>query len=147
MCKQNLGKFLPVAGNMGFFCHFDDEFEYLTNIRKKLTSVNDNWNQKYFKLHKPIIFPSKNNIPEAVYTYLYVRKPEADTPNVGDVDFYLEPEKYNELKKSVLSGTYQNGVKLFERPDLDMVRLYDPNVDVSAFVHSYNLNIVTTHIA
>ena len=27
-----------------------------------------------------------------------------------------------------------NGVKIFERPDLDLIRLYDPDSDVSAFV-------------
>lgn len=26
------------------------------------------------------------------------------------------------------------GVKIFERPDLDLIRLYDPDIDVSVFV-------------
>lgn len=146
MCQKNLGLLLPVAGNIGVFCHFEDEFEYLTGLRKELTDLNDNWNQKYFKLHNPIEFPAKSGFPQAKYTYLYVRKPDSHTPNVGDVDFYLEPEKYAKLKEAVLSGTYARGVKMFERPDLDLVRLYDPDIDVSAFVGSYNLETVATRI-
>lgn len=51
LCKKNLGHFLPVAGNIGVFCHFEDEFDRLIKIRKELTDMNDNWNQKYFRLH------------------------------------------------------------------------------------------------
>ena len=134
LCKQNLGYFLPVAGNVGVFCHYEDEFDRLTKIRKELTDLNDNWNQKYFRLYKPIIISAKNGVPETTYTYLYIRKPDAETPHVGDVDFYLEPEKYRELKQSLLAGKVITGVKIFDRPDLDLIRLYDPNSDVSVFV-------------
>ena len=77
LCKQNLGYFLPVAGNVGVFCHYEDEFDRLTKIRKELTDLNDNWNQKYFRLYKPIIISAKNGVPETTYTYLYIRKPDA----------------------------------------------------------------------
>lgn len=49
LCKENLGRILPVAGNIGVFCHFQDEFEYLTNVRKEMTDVNWSWNQKYHR--------------------------------------------------------------------------------------------------
>ncbi len=144
LCLQNLGYLLPVAGNIGVFCHYEDEFEQLIKIRKELTDLLNNWNQKYFRLHKPIIIPAKNDIPETTYTYLYIRKPEVSHPHVGDVDFYLEPNKYQELKQSLLSGKVIKGVKILERPDLDLIRLYDPNIDVSAFVGSYKLEEVAT---
>ncbi|HUW21499.1 MAG TPA: hypothetical protein VMW41_02405 [Candidatus Bathyarchaeia archaeon] len=134
LCKQNLGYYLPVAGNVGVFCHYEDEFERLIKIRKELTDLYDNWNQKYFRLHKPIVIPAKNDIPETTYTYLYIRKPDPSHHHVGDVDFYLEPNKYRELKGSLLSGKIMKGVRIFERPDLDLIRLYDSDSDISAFV-------------
>lgn len=134
LCKQNLGYFLPVAGNIGVFCHDEDEFERLIKIRKELTDLSDNWNQKYFRLFKPIVFPAKNDIPETTYTYLYIRKPDSSHYHVGDMDFYLEPSKYKELKRSLLSGKVIKGVKIFRRPDLDLIELSDSESDVCAFV-------------
>ncbi len=134
LCKQNLGFILPVAGNIGVFCHYGEEFERLIRMRKELTDLYDNWNQKYFRLYKPIVIPAKNGTPETTYTYLYIRKPDASHPHVGDIDFYLEPNKYRELKESLSSGKVIKGVRIFDRPDLDLIRLYDPDSDVSAFV-------------
>lgn len=87
LCKQNLGYFLPVAGNVGVFCHYDEEYERLTKIRKELTDLTDNWNQKYFRLYEVIIIPAKNSIPETTYTYLYIRKPDPEHTHVGDCRF------------------------------------------------------------
>lgn len=134
LCKQNLGYLLPVSGNVGVFCHYEDEYEYLTKIRKELTDLSDNWNQKYFRLYKPIVIPAKNGIPETTYTYLYIRKPDPNNLHVGDVDFYLGPNKYKELKQSLLSGKVIKGVKIFERPDLDLIRLYDEDIDVTSYI-------------
>ncbi len=134
LCQQNLGYILPIAGNVGVFCHYQEEFEYLIQIRKELTDLSDNWNQKYFRLYDPIVIPANNDVPETIYTYLYIRKPEASNSHVGDVDFYFEPKKYNTLKKSLLDGKITKGVTIFERPDLDLIRLHDPNSDVSAFI-------------
>ena len=136
LCKQKFGYYLPVAGNIGVFCHYEEEFERLIKIRKELTNESDNWNQKYFRLYKPIIIPTKNGIPKTTYTYLYVRKPDPAHPHVGDVDFYLEPDKYKELKQSLLSGKVMEGVSVFERTDLELIRLHDPGSEVSAFVGS-----------
>lgn len=134
LCKQNLGYFLPVAGNVGVFCHYEDEFERLIKIRKELTDEFDHWNQKYFRLLTPIVIPANNDIPETMYTYLYIRKPDPTNPHVGDVDFYLEPDKYKALKQSLLFGKVIKGVSILDRPDLDLIRLFDPKSDVSAFV-------------
>lgn len=134
LCMKLMGKYLPVAGNVGVFCHYDDEFKKLTKIRKNLTDLSDNWNQKYFRLHQPIVIPAKNKIPITTYTYLYIRKPDLSHPQVGDADFYLKPKKYNTLKQSLLSGKKIKGVRIFERPDLDLIELYGSDSDVCAFV-------------
>lgn len=144
LLKQNLGYLLPVSGNIGVFCHYEEEFERLIKIRNELTDLSDNWNLKYYRLHKPIVIPADHDIPKTTYTYLYIRKPDPAHPHVGDVDFYLEPDKYKELKQSLLFGKAIKGVKIFERPDLDLIRLYDPNSDVSAFVGSYRMEEVAT---
>jgi hypothetical protein len=136
LCKQNLGYFLPVSGNIGVFFHYDEEYEQLTKIRKELTDLSDNWNQKYFRLHQLIVISAKNDIPETTYTYLYIRKPDPSHPHVGDLDFYMKPNKYQKLKTSLLSGKIIPGVKIFERPNLDLIELSDPNSDVCAFVGS-----------
>ncbi len=134
LCKKNLGYLLPVAGNIGVFCHFEDEFIRLTRIREELTEVNNNWNKKYFKLHTPILIPSKNETPTTTYTYLYIRRPDKNTPYIGDVDFYMEPNKYQTLKQSLLSRKSIKGISIFDRPDLDLIRLSDPEINASSFI-------------
>lgn len=54
LLKKNFGKYLPVAGNIGIFCHYDEEYQFLTDLRKQLTVESDNWNQKYYRLAEPI---------------------------------------------------------------------------------------------
>jgi len=146
LLKQTLGYLLPVSGNVGVFCHFEEEFKLLIEIRNMLTDLNDNWNQKYFRLNEPIIIPAKANIPETRYTCLYIRKPEAIHTHVGDVDFYLEPIKYKKLKKSLQSGKVIEGVSIFDRPDLDLIRISDPDIDVSVFVGMYQMSKILKNI-
>lgn len=134
LCKQSFGKYLPVAGNMGVFCHYDDEYKLLIEIRKQLTEESDNVNQKYFRLYDPIVIPAREDVPETTYTHLYIRKPDPYRSHAGDVDFVLEEEKYQELKKSLQNGKIIKGARVFERPDLDMVELYDPDVDALGYV-------------
>lgn len=133
LCKKAFGRYLPVSGNIGIFCHYDDEYEFLTKLREELTEQSDNWNQKYFRLRKPIIIRAKDNIPETTYTYLYIRKPDQHK-EVGDVDFVLEKEKFIELKKSISEKKEINGVELFYRSDLDMIRLSKPDIDTLPYI-------------
>jgi len=56
LCKKIFGEYLPAAGNIGIFCHYDNEYQFLTKLREELTEESDNWNQKYYRLHKPISF-------------------------------------------------------------------------------------------
>jgi len=134
LCKQSFGKYLHNSGNIGAFCHYQNEYENLTKIRERLTEPSDNLNQKYFRLHEPIVILAKDDVPETTYTHLYIRKPDPYRHHVGDVDFYLEPEEYSKLKKSLLSGAEVKGARVFSRPDLDMIELYDPDVDALGYV-------------
>ncbi len=134
LCKKAFDKYLPVAGNMGIFCHYDDEYKILTKLREELTEQSDNLNQKYFRLHKPIVLSATDDVPETTYTYLYIRKPDQYRAQVGDVDFVIDDEKYIELKKLLQDGLQINGGKIFDRPDLDMIELSDPDVDALAYI-------------
>lgn len=141
LCKQSFGYYLSNnAGNIGVFCHYDDEYENLINVRKELTEPSDNPNQKYFTLLKPVVISAHDGVPETTYTYLYIRKPDPYRHHVGDIDFYLEPDKYKELKGDLLAGKKMKGVRVFERPDLDMIELYDPDVDVLAYVSTQKMS-------
>ena len=125
---------------MGVFCHYDDEYEFLTKLRKELTEASGNVNQKYFRLHKPIVISAKGDVSETIYTFLYIRKPDPYRHHVGDIDFYLEPEKYKELKEFLLTGKKIKGARVFERSDLDMIELYNPDVDTLAYVSTEKMS-------
>jgi hypothetical protein len=140
LCKQSFSKYLPNAGNIGIFCHYDREYEYLTTLQKELCEMTDNFNQKYFKLLTPIVIPAGGDVPETTYTYLYIRKPDPYRYQVGDLDFYLEQSEYDELKQSLLTGKSDiNGARAFDRADLDMVELYDPDVDTLGYVSIHKM--------
>ncbi len=140
LCKQSFGKYLPNAGNIGIFCHYDDEFELLVEIRKKLAKPSDDPNQKYFELLEPIIIPTQNDIPDTTYTHLYIRRPDIYRSQTGDVDFYLEQPEYYSLKKGLESGKVITGARLFPRQDLDMIELYDPDVDALGYVSTNTMS-------
>lgn len=140
LCKQSFGKYLHNSGNMGIFCQYTNEYEFLMNLRKELTEASDNWNQKYYRLLEPIVIPPKNGVPQTEYTYLYIRKPDPYRHQVGDVDFYLEQAEYDRIKNGLLTGTIQmRGVRVFDRPDLDMIELYDPNIDALGYVSTHTM--------
>ncbi len=134
LCYKALGKYLPNSGNMGIFCHYDDEYHALTEIRKQITEASDNINQKYFRLHEPITFDQKNDIPQTSYTHLYIRKPDPYRHHVGDVDFYLSPDDYGDLKNRLLNGETIRNARIFPRNDLDMIELYHPDYDVLGYI-------------
>lgn len=134
LCKQSFGVYLPNAGNLGFFCHYDDEFELLKNIRDEITEKTDNPELKYFTLLEPITIAAKDDVPKTTYTHLYIRKPDIYRYQVGDIDFYLRNDEYQELKTAILNGRQIKGARVFERPDLDMIELFDPDIDVLAYV-------------
>jgi hypothetical protein len=125
---------LSVAGNMGVFCHYEDEFKLLTKFREEMTELSDNLNQKYFRLHEPIVIEAKDGVPKTTYEYLYIRRPDQYRSQVGDVDFVLNDEEYMHLKNALLAGKNINGAKVFDRPDLDMIELSNPDIDALAYL-------------
>ena len=134
LCEQSFGSSLPNAGNVGIFCHYDNEYEQLVAIRKEITEPSDDPNQKYFKLREPIVIETQDNVPETTYTHLYIRRPDPYRYQVGDVDFYLDQSQYDELKQSLLDGKLVKGARIFPRNDLDMIELYDPDIDALGYV-------------
>jgi len=132
--KQSLNTYLPIAGNVGIFCHYNEEYVLLTNLRKELAERSENPNQKYFKLHEPITIPEEDDIPEAIYTHLYIRRPDPYRSQVGDVDFVIDEKGYTRLKTNLLNNEEIRGVRVFDRPDLDMIELYNPDIDALAYV-------------
>ena len=135
LCKQSMGTYLPVAGNIGVVCHFEDEYEFLKKLQSELTDLSQSVYSKYFRLHEPFIIPAKDDVPETMYSYLYIRKPDPIKHQVGDVDFYLEQEKHAELKQSLLNGKIIKGARvLANRPELDFIELYDPDIDAWGYI-------------
>lgn len=142
LCKQSMGKYLPNAGNVGVFCHYDDEYAFLTKLRQELTEASDNLNQKYFRLHEPITVPAKGDIPETAYTYLYIRQPDPYRAQVGDIDFYLPAEEYGTLKQSLVNGKKIKGARIFPRSDLDLIELCHPNIDCLGYISTRTMTKV-----
>ena len=135
LCKRYFGRYLPVSGNLEIFTHFDDEFALLTQMRREITNEEINWNQKYFLLKKPITITDKRgDIPKTSYTYLYVRRPDKDKPQVGDVDLVLEKDEFEKLKNEVQEKKNINEVDSFYRPDLDMIVLSAQDSDVLVLI-------------
>ncbi|MCL2869295.1 hypothetical protein FWF48_00580 [Candidatus Saccharibacteria bacterium] len=105
----------------------------MIKIRKQITKPSDDPNQKYFELYEPIVIPAQDDVPETTYTHLYIRKPDIYRPQVGDVDFYLEQSEYDEFKQSLINGAKIKGARVFPRNDLDMIELYDPDIDALGY--------------
>lgn len=142
LCKQTFGEYLPNSGNVGVFCHYDDEYEYLTSLRKELTEDSENYNQKYFKLHEPIIISAQDDVPETVYELLYIRQPDPYRHHVGDIDFYLPTDEYTKLKSELEVGKIIPGTRVFPSPRLDMIELHSPDSDVLAYVSTLKMTEV-----
>lgn len=140
LCKDSFDYYLPNSGNIGIFCHYNNEYELLIAIRKELTEPSNNHNQKYFELHKPIVIHAQNDVPATIYTHLYIRKPDPYRHHVGDVDFYLEPEKYIELKHELSNSKKIKGARVFDRPDLDMIELFNPDIDALAYISTEKMS-------
>lgn len=139
LCKQSFGKYLPNAGNLGIFCHYNDEHARLVKIREQIARPSNDQNQKYFELYEPIVIPAQDDVPETTYTHLYIRKPDIYRAQVGDVDFYLEQNEYDDLRAELSDGRVVPGARIFPRNDLDMIELYDPDIDALGYVSTNDM--------
>lgn len=134
LCWDSFGKYLPDAGNMGIFYHYEEEFIKLKQIRDMIVEPSDNPELKYFTLLEPITIPEKDGVPETTYTHLYIRRPDPYRSQVGDVDFYLPEDQYLSLKREMQNGKKVPGARIFDRPDLDMIELFNPDIDALGYV-------------
>jgi hypothetical protein len=55
------------------------------------------------------------------------------------VDFVLGKKKYAELKNSLVSGQEIKGMRIFDRPGLDLIGLSDPDLDALAYIGVKNM--------
>jgi hypothetical protein len=136
LCRDILNKYFDNAGNMGVFCHDEEEYKFLTKLREAMTEPSANPKQKYFKLIEPITVLAHEDIPEITYSHLYIRKPD-NTPYgkyFGDVDFFLDQDEYEELKSIVISGKKFVGAQIYNRPGWDMIQLSKPTIKSVAFI-------------
>lgn len=141
LCYKHFGEYLPVSSNIGVFCHYQDEFAYLTKLREELTDSNIHYNNKYFKLHEPIHIPAKNGIPAATYKYLYIRKPDPYRPQVGDVDFVLEPTRHKALADTLDTEEFKNDARMFGRLAENMIELWNPDYDVASYIVTEGIDL------
>jgi len=136
LCRRSFGEYKENSGNIGIFCHYDDEYLALTSLRKLMTESSENPDQKYFRLYTPIVIAAENGVPETVYTHLYIRKPDPYRHHVGDIDFSVTQDAYRELKRRAADVPGIIGARIFDRKDLDMIELFDPDIDALAYVSS-----------
>lgn len=135
LCLKTLGIYLPVAGNIGIFSHYDNEYVLLTRLQQEMTDPSLAVYGKYFRLHAPIQIPSNGVVPAATYTHLYIRKPDPEKPQVGDLDFFMEQERHAELKQSLIKGKILKGIRILpNRPDLDLIELNDSDTDALGYI-------------
>ena len=140
LCKASFGSYLPNSGNLGIFCHYDSEFELLTALREKLTKPSDDPKQKYYELRDAIVIQNNGEVPETIYTHLYIRKPDIYRSQVGDIDFFIDQTEYSSLKQSLSNGRTIFGARIFPRNDLDMIELFDPDIDALGYVSTNSMS-------
>lgn len=128
-----LGENLAVAGNVGVFCQDNSDFQRFSEAARRLTLTSDNPAQKYFQLKAPISFAGTSDTPPSTYSWLYIRKPTADSPEAGDVDFVLSQRALEELKRRVAQHQIV-GAKIYRRPGWDMIEVNDPAINALAYV-------------
>lgn len=140
LCNQSFGEYFPNAGNVGVFSR-DDEYNQLLKIQENLVEPSDEPDRKYFKLLEPIIIPEYNDVPETAYTHLYIRKPDP-TPygqHSGDIDFYVDKDRYLELIKKVKEGIISNA-ELYEQSGIGtMIELSNDNIGAIACVSTKHM--------
>lgn len=139
LCHEAIGRYLPIAGNIGIFCQSEEDLENYTKAKEELTYPSENPDQKYFTLKTPIFIPETDGIPSATYTYLYIRKPNIDSPELGDVDFVLPKNEYEELKAKVINGENIEGASIYDRPGWDTIEIRNPDIRALAYISTQEM--------
>ena len=136
LCFSSFWEYFPVAGNIGIFCHFEEEYNFLKGIQREICDMKTSVFWKYYTLKNPILIPEYNGIPEWRYTHLYIRKPDPYRAQVGDTDFLIQTLEYQKYKKSLQEWNLIPWARIFPRADLDMIELFHPESDVLWYVRA-----------
>lgn len=142
LCKQSVGEYLPSTGMIGIFCHYESEYQNLIKIQEQLVTKSESINQKYFKLISPITIAKEGGVPKTTYTHLYIRKPDPYRHHVGDTDFYLDDDRYKQIKQSLIDGKIIKGLRIYYKPDIDMLELYNPDIDSLGYIYTRKGHII-----
>lgn len=128
LSKKVYAEQLPIAGNIGIFTHYQEEYDYLINLSRDLTYQDIHFNNKYFKLRESICVDNR------VYDFLYIRKPDPYRAQVGDVDFVLREPEFSDLKLNLEQANNFTYIRTLKRTDVDMLEMYHPDSDVLAYI-------------
>ena len=126
LMEKVVGATFPIS-SLTVFSHYEEEFENLKIILESLGDITGDTNGPRVKLHEP------RSIGQHTITYLRVRKPDIYRSQVGCVDF--DVSDYHQFKSSHLADFPQN-LRLIERPDYELIELFDPNHDVLGYILS-----------
>lgn len=130
LCTRIMGRSLSMTGSLAVFAHYEDEYKTLKEIQQKWARDPAAIHEKYRELRDPI----KSRAAGARYTRLYIRAPDPYRVHIGDFDVCLPSNEYTTLKNKIESGQGPRGARIFPRPDLDMIELFDPDVDVLVYI-------------
>ena len=119
----------PIA-SLTIFSHYPNEFEELKKFILELGNLHTENNGPFVKLSEPI------QLSNVKLDLLRIRKPDPYRMQVGCNDFSV-PD-YPEFKERYLKSTSSN-LRLIERPEYEMIELFDPDFDVLAYVLSKQL--------
>jgi len=125
LAQKAVGISFPIT-SLTIFSHSQDEFENLIKIQNELGDFYNENNGPRVALREPII-AAENRI-----TYLRIRKPDPERPQVGCNDFDTDYESF----KNQYLAAHPNNLRLIKRPDYEMIEFFDPDFDVLAYVVS-----------
>jgi hypothetical protein len=128
LSKKVYNEQLPIAGNIGIFTHYQEEYDYLINLSEGLTYKDIHFNNKYFKLREPICIEGR------MYEFLYIRKHDPYRAQVGDIDFVLYEPEFSKLKQKLKNSNNFQYIRSLGRSDVDMLEMHHPDSDVLAYI-------------
>ena len=125
LAQKAVGKTFPIQ-SLTVFSHTEAEFKLLSKILVSLGKPFNYNNGPRVKLTDSIL------IGENQISYLRIRKPDIDRPQVGCDDFEVD---YQTFKNDYLLKNPAN-LRLVKRPEYEMIELHDNGFDVLAYVVS-----------
>ena len=126
-----------LAGNVGIFSQNQEEYDRLLTLSRGLTEPSDDSARKYFLLRQPIVVESSDDAPGAIYTHLYIRKPDPSAygQHSGDIDFVVSPEELEQILAGVDAGSYPDNVATYEQAGVGtMVEVSGKDQGILAYV-------------